>query len=219
MRPSPQLDVAGYLPMGVLRHRVPAPLELVVDNFCEIEHTPTTHAVFGYELDRMHEVDVRFEPTPDAVRVVNHGPPKRLGWLLRLLIGFGKGWVFNDDWTTRFSPVHSVYDHWWSDPATGRTSMVKWRLFIFFTPVSQTETELMTLSYARSRWPGPGGALRLFRWLMRRMLNREIELDVEILANLASQETSIEGMKLSRFDRVLGLNRERIQRIYRGEPG
>ena len=136
---------------------------------------------------------------------------------MRQLIGFGKDWVFNDEWTTRFSPVYSQYDHWWSDPATGRTSTVQWRLFIFFTPVNETETELMTLSYAKSRWPGPGGSLRLFRWLMRGMLNREIELDVEILSNLASQDTSIEGMKLSRFDRVLGLNRERIQRIYRGE--
>jgi hypothetical protein len=28
---------------------------------------------------------------------------------------------------------------------------------------------------------------------------------------------NIEGMILSRFDKVLGLNRERIQRIYRGQ--
>ena len=53
---------------------------------------------------------------------------------------------------------------------------------------------------------------------MRKHLDREIKLDLEILKGLASQETGIEGMKLSRFDKVLGLTRERISRVYRGEP-
>jgi hypothetical protein len=39
---------------------------------------------------------------------------------------------------------------------------------------------------------------------------------VRILEGLADKNPNIEGMKLSRFDRVLGLNRERIERIYRG---
>jgi len=48
------------------------------------------------------------------------------------------------------------------------------------------------------------------------MLDQEIHLDVRILENLADLDPSIEGLKLSRFDRILGLNRERIERIYRG---
>jgi hypothetical protein len=51
---------------------------------------------------------------------------------------------------------------------------------------------------------------------MRKHLAKEIGFDLDILNGLASYETSLEGMKLSRFDRVLGLNRERIERIYRG---
>ena len=57
--------------------------------------------------------------------------------------------------------------------------------------------------------------MRLFRWLMRKHLAKEIGFDMDILNGLANYETSLEGMKLSRFDRVLGLNRERIERIYR----
>ena len=37
-----------------------------------------------------------------------------------------------------------------------------------------------------------------------------------ILESLADKSPGIEGMKLSRFDKVLGLNRERIERVYRG---
>src|SRR5262249_11926666 len=60
--------------------------------------------------------------------------------------------------------------------------------------------------------------VKWFRPLMRALLDKEIRLDVDILEGLASRDPSIEGMKLSRFDRVLGLNRERLDRVYRGRP-
>lgn len=212
----PAFDVAGYYNICNLHHHVQAPLELVVDNFCEIEHTPTTHAFFGYPLERMHEVAVDFLPTDSSVRVINRGPRKPFSWLLRLILGIGRDYEFRDDWTTYFSPVYSVYDHWWADPITGAENMVRWRLYIFFTPATATETNVMTFAFIKSRWPGPAGGVRLFKWLMRRKLNHEINLDKQILENLTDKRVGMEGMKLSRFDRVLGLNRERIERIYRG---
>jgi phenylpropionate dioxygenase-like ring-hydroxylating dioxygenase large terminal subunit len=212
----PRFDVDGWYNICNLEHTIRAPLEVTLDNFTEIEHTPTTHDFFGYDLDRMHEVKVRFEPTDTSVRVVNVGPPKRIGWLYRVLLGIRRGFEFNDDWTTYFSPVYSVYDHWWADPESGRESLVRWRLYIFFTPLDQHETALTTFAFTKSRYPGPDGSMRLVKWLMRRKLDHEIQLDVRILEGLADQSAGLEGMKLSRFDKVLGLNRERIDRIYRG---
>jgi phenylpropionate dioxygenase-like ring-hydroxylating dioxygenase large terminal subunit len=211
----PAFDVAGYFHLCTLWHQIKAPLELVLDNFTEIEHTPTTHATFGYELERMHEVQVRFEPTPSTVRVINSGPPKKISLLLRFLLGIRTNYQFYDDWTTHFSPVYSVYDHWWADPQTQCESLVRWRLYIFFTPRDEHETTVTTFAYSKSRYPGPYGAARLFRPFFRRMLDHEIEQDKRILENLAELDTSIEGLKLSRFDRVLGLNREKLERIYR----
>ena len=212
----PQFDVEGHYHLCTLFHKARAPLELVVDNFCEIEHTPTTHALFGYALDRMHEVDVRFETTATSVRVINCGPPKHISPLLRLFIGIGKDYQFNDDWTTHFSPVYSIYDHWWSCPKTGKECRVRWRLYIFFVPTDDRETAVITFAFTKSAYPGPAGGVRLFRWLMIPNLDHEIDLDVKILKNLADKSPDIEGMKLSRFDRALGLNRERIDKIYRG---
>jgi hypothetical protein len=57
--------------------------------------------------------------------------------------------------------------------------------------------------------------MRLVRWLLRRKIDHEIRLDRRILEGLADQRADLEGMKLSRFDKVLALNRERINRIYR----
>src|SRR5262249_19721384 len=109
-----------------------------------------------------------------------------------------------------------VYDHWWTDPKTQREGLIRWRLYIFFTPRSERETAVITFPYVQSRYPGRYGCARLFRWFFRRMLDQEIHLDMRILENLADLNPNIEGLKLSRFDRVLGLNRERIERIYRG---
>jgi phenylpropionate dioxygenase-like ring-hydroxylating dioxygenase large terminal subunit len=213
----PPFEIAGHYHLGTLQHHVKAPLELVLDNFTEIEHTPTTHAFFGYPLEKMNEVMVQFEPTDSSVRVINVGPPKHIWWLYRLLLGIRKGYQFCDDWTTYFSPVYSIYDHWWADQKTQRECLVRWRLYIFFTPVDENETVVMTFAYTKSRYPGPAGCIRPFKWLMLRMLNHEIELDVRILEGLADKSPALEGMKLSRFDRVLGLNRERIEKIYRGD--
>ncbi|MBM4073512.1 MAG: Rieske 2Fe-2S domain-containing protein [Planctomycetes bacterium] len=213
----PAFDIDGYYNVCNLHHRARAPLELTLDNFCEIEHTPTTHDFFGYPLDKMHEVAVEFQTTDTSVRVINQGPSKKINWFLRLLLGIRRRYQFMDDWTTYFSPVYSVYDHWWADPTGQKASMVRWRLYIFFTPVDEQETAITTFAFTKSRYPGPAGCMRLFKWLMRRKLNHEINLDVRILENLTDMNTSIEGMKLSRFDKVLGLNRERIDRIYRGE--
>jgi phenylpropionate dioxygenase-like ring-hydroxylating dioxygenase large terminal subunit len=215
----PDLTTPGYLHICTLEHLIPAPLELAVDNFNEIEHSGTVHATFGYDLDRMHEVKVRFEPTDTTVRVVNVGPTKRINPIIGLLLNVRRGDLFHDDWTTHFSPVYSVFDHWWTSPDGSRESMVRWRIYIFFVPVDDTTTRAISVTYARSHYPGPGGALRPFRWLFRRKIDEEIRADVSMLHHLADYDVGIDGMKLSRFDRVLGLTRERIRSIYRGERG
>jgi len=212
----PNFDISGYYRLGTLQHRIKAPLEVVVDNFTEIEHTPTTHGVFGYPLERMHEVQVQFEPTESSVRVMNSGPSKRVPAGLGLLLWLPRRYHFYDDWTTYFSPVYSVYDHWWADPETSREAMVRWRLYIFFTPIDACETAVITFAFTKSRYPGPAGGVRLFKRLALRLLDKEIRKDVSLVENLADKEPGIDGMKLSRFDRVLGLNRERIDKVYRG---
>src|SRR5262249_32427820 len=213
----PGFDIDGYYNICNLAHRVKAPLELVVDNFCEIEHTPTTHAFFGYPLERMHEVEVEFETTEGSVRVINRGPRKNFATVLRWMLGIGSDYYFMDDWTTYFSPVFPLSDPGWRHRVRGRENMVRWRLYIFFPPADEDETVLTTFAFTKSRYPGPAGGVRLFKWLMRRKLDYEIRLDVRILEGLADKNPNIDGMKLSRFDKVLGLNRERIERIYRGK--
>jgi phenylpropionate dioxygenase-like ring-hydroxylating dioxygenase large terminal subunit len=212
----PAVEADGFLHICTLEHSVPAPLELTVDNFNEIEHSGTVHDTFGYDLARMNEVQVRFEATEDSVRVVNSGPTKQLNPLSAWMLGVRRGDTFHDAWTTRFSPVYSVFDHWWTSPDGKRESMARWRLYIFFVPQDDKTTRVFSVTFAKSRYPGPAGGLRLVRWLLRREIDREINADVSMLHHLAEYDTGLEGLKLGRFDKVLGLTRERIARIYRG---
>jgi phenylpropionate dioxygenase-like ring-hydroxylating dioxygenase large terminal subunit len=204
-------------PIGHYHYVVPAPLEVTLDNFTEIEHTGTVHQHFGYDIERMHEVKVKFEPTESTVRVVNVGPTKRMNWLFAKLLGVTNNYNFHDDWTTHFSPMYSVYDHWWTSPDGSRESKIRWRFYIFFTPITDTKTAVHSIIYGRSKYPGPAGGLRVGKFILGRQIDREMQADVAMLGQLADYNQSIEGMKLSRFDKVLGLNRERIARIYRGE--
>lgn len=212
----PEIEADGYFPICTLEHVIPAPLELALDNFNEIEHSGTVHDTFGYDLERMNEVKVQFESTDDSVTVINSGPTKRINRVFGWFLGIQRGDLFHDHWTTRFSPVYSVFDHWWTSPDGTRESMVRWRIYIFFAPQDDMTTRIFSLTYAKSRYPGPAGGLRLARWLFRREINREINADVGMLNHMADYDTGIEGLKLSRFDKVLGLTRERINTLYRG---
>lgn len=216
--PFPDINPDGWFHLGTFEHVAPAPLELTVDNFTEIEHTATVHATFGYDLDRMPEVRVRVSAADDAVAVANVGPSKRLFRPFAWLLGVRAGDLFHDDWMTRFSPVYAVYDHYWTSPDGRREGMVRWRLYMFFWPIGPARTAVTSLVYAHSRYPGPTGGLRLARRLFNREFDREVRRDVDLLGQLADHSVGIGGMKLSRFDRVLGLHRERIDRIYRGLP-
>lgn len=213
----PDFDVDGYEFVCARDYDIPAPLEVVLDNFTEVEHTPTTHANFGYDLARMSEVRTTVEQTVDTVRVVNVGPQKKTPWIVQQLAGLKTGDTFTDDWVTYFSPVYTRYDQFWNDPKTGRERRDRYRIYVFFNPIDNDRTKLVVFAYLRAPSAARKAFIQLTRPLLSFIVHIEVACDVKMLASLADKSPELEGMKLSRFDRVLGLNRDRIEKIYRGE--
>ncbi len=215
----PGFDDQGWFLMCRTDHIIGGPLELVLDNFTEVEHTSMAHEIFGYDLSRMHEVKEEFAATETTVSYQSSGPAKAMPAHVRLLLGVGKTYHFTDRWTTHFSPVHAVFEHAWSDPASGAPARVGWRARVFFVPVDPGRTRVVTFLLARSSWPLPAsGGLGFFRGFARRQTDREIRRDAALVEGLASHETSLAGLKLSRFDRNLAANRDRIASLYHGVP-
>lgn len=211
--PLPFAGREGYRHFGTLVHDIECPLEPLVDNFCEVEHTPTTHALFGYRADALAELEVSVETTAHTVRVFNRGPQKPLPRLIERAFGIRSGDDFVDDWTVRFSPVHIVYDQYWRDPRSDIVRPDRLHLGVFFTPIDRDETRLITI-VTTSR---PDSTFdRLVKPLLRALVDREVRLDQRRVERLANRSPDLRGTRLGRFDAALREHRKRIETIYRG---
>jgi phenylpropionate dioxygenase-like ring-hydroxylating dioxygenase large terminal subunit len=214
--PFPRFDVAGFLEIARFRRRVKAPLEVVLDNFIEVEHTGNVHYVLGYDTTRLSEVICRVETTAETVRVYNQGPQKPMPWALRRLFRYPPNAHFVDDWTTRFAPVSSIYDQYWIDRITGERGGDFLRNAVFFTPVDDDVTELFVFVYAEATaWGRFGLNVLLLKPLTAWLGQLEIDADVKMIEGLADKSPEIRGNQLGRFDRGPIASRNRVRRIYR----
>ena len=204
---------------GVDVSRIAAPLELVIDNFSEVEHTVTTHPHFGFDGTLAAQTVNQIESSEDAVSVRNHGPAKMPPFDTRIVVGIRRGDHFHSDYTFRFDPPRSSVTHWWTDPTSGRERMLKYHVCHYFVPQDAGATTIVTFGFLKMRWP----LARLFvtpaGWLFRRKLRQTVAEDAFLVENLADQSTELAGMTLSRFDSVLAMTRERLRSIYCGNSG
>jgi phenylpropionate dioxygenase-like ring-hydroxylating dioxygenase large terminal subunit len=218
-QPMPDLG-SGYETwcfVGCVINPIPAPLPLLLDNFAEIEHTVAVHPQFGIDMERAADGVLEVETTPETFTARNRGPSKPAPLATRLMAWTWPGDRFHADYTFRFDPPRSSVTHYWTDRA-GRERMVKYHLYHYFVPVDDARSMVVTFGHVRSRWPGTGRITRGMGWFVRKKIESTIDEDAWLLANMADYDTAIDGMKLSRFDKVLGLARERLERIY-GDEG
>jgi phenylpropionate dioxygenase-like ring-hydroxylating dioxygenase large terminal subunit len=208
----PSFETTGFRPLTVFSTRLPGSLERVLDNFSESEHTPEVH-LMGFDSRKMDQVRVTVQTDKDSVHVVNRGPQRRTMKLLRLGVGVPLEADYVIEWTTRFQPVHAQFDHYWLPPGKEEPYDKRVRAWVYFVPVSPTETQLFSFVFVNEGplWERLGDALhaRYARW--------DIEQDRPLLEGLAPElgEAPTQGWK-SRFDEGLEANRERLQKLYRG---
>jgi vanillate O-demethylase monooxygenase subunit len=214
----PTLAMDGWKCVDPVFKRMRAPLELVIDNFSEIEHTVTMHPVFGFDPARAGEAVVELEARDDSITVRNRGPAKKPPLDTRFALALRRGDHFQSNYIFRFDPPRSSVTHLWTNPRTGQERMLKYHVVHYFVPEDEMTTIIVTFGFLKIRWP-------LFRHLgpqmgrmFRRKLRRTVEEDAFLLENLADKSPDLAGMKLSRFDPILGLTRERLRRIYYEPP-
>jgi len=213
----PDFKADNYLFAGVLIHEIQAPLEVVLDNFSEIEHTPTAHTYFGYSRESISGVETRVETTDKSVSVTNKGIQQSLPWIVnKIFFNVNSGDWFFDNWETYFSPIHSIYDQFWINPATNKERNLRLKLVAFFIPIRDGETRLMMFVFINPVIKKLTFEL-LAKPIVKFFINYELKKDKEILEHLADKQMSLNEMHLGRFDRVLAENRKRINRIYRGD--
>lgn len=104
----PNLEVDGYQYISTLSHRIQSPLEVVLDNFSEVEHTASVHTFLGYGRQQLSEIETRTQVSDNSVKVSNKGRQKPLARWLEILLNIHTGDWFCDNWTTYFTPVHII---------------------------------------------------------------------------------------------------------------
>lgn len=211
----PVIQTAGYSYISTSERIIHAPLELVLDNFTEVEHTSSVHTFLGFDISSLSKINVELETNDTAVRLFNRGKQKPLPAILRDFLEIREEDDFVDDWTTFFSPVYTVYEQYWIDPKTERERKNKIRIFVFFVPIDKNKTKIFAISYLKYDILGNFGLNLLLGPALSLLTEWEIEMDSRILRSLASQETSLKGTKLTKFDKALQQNRNRIEKVYR----
>ncbi|MEO1386472.1 MAG: Rieske 2Fe-2S domain-containing protein [Cyanobacteria bacterium J06634_6] len=212
----PDFNIQDYLFAGVVNCQIQAPLEVVVDNFSDIEHNPTTHTYFGYAYENIDNVESRIETTESTVRVVNKGAQQPLPWIIeKLFFNVHSGDQFVNDWKTYFSPLYSIFDQFWVNPNTNQKRKIQVKLVVFYIPINDDQMRLMIFVFAN-----PIFNKSIFQFfvspIVKFFVDYELKKDKNILENLADKQMPLSEMQLGRYDRVLGENRKRIKSLYQG---
>jgi phenylpropionate dioxygenase-like ring-hydroxylating dioxygenase large terminal subunit len=214
----PDIDFPGYYPFYTFRRRFKVPQLLLLDNFTEMEHTATAHFAFGYPLQDMPDIQMRTEVTDHTVRVVTDGPQKAIPWIGAPFFGAATSDPFTCDWTTYFSPVHTIYEIAWQARSGGSPRRLRLKYVYFFIPLSETETELVGRQSSTMRPWGALGLNALLRLILAGLVRYEFELDRRLVEDLADMSTSLRGAQLGRFDKALVEQRKRLASLYEGVP-
>jgi len=214
----PKMEMDGWDFVGSVFHKVATPLQLVIDNLSELEHTLTNHAHFGFDRRRPTEAVVEYETTEDWIMVHGHGPAKMPPLATRVMVWIRPGDHFHSDYSFHFDPPRSDVTHFWTNPRTGLERLAKYHVRVYFVPEDEDNTLLVSFAFLKLR----GAFMRRFGkymgWFVRRRICETINEDIFLVENLADKTTSLGSMKLSRFDPVLGMTRERLARVYHGAP-
>jgi phenylpropionate dioxygenase-like ring-hydroxylating dioxygenase large terminal subunit len=210
----PSIGWDGFDLAGSFEALFPAPLHVALDNFSEDEHFPYVHFFLGWNEGGLAEVEFEAKNFDDRTEVLYRGPQRPSPWLP--LLGVKKGDRFQNEWVTRFDPVHAVFTFHWFDARTGAERPLVARTAVFMVPETSTTTRFHTFIFVRI---GPS-LYRLIKPIVRRATmfigRRDVACDARWIANVADTPLELRGMRLGKFDKPLIRNRKLLSSIYWG---
>lgn len=214
-KPSPE-EIPSCTPPGFVRYHslcrsVKTSLELLVDNFTEVEHTAIAHRYFGHPMEGLADVEVHCESRADSVQVRCSGPQKPISRIASSVLQIRPGDRFVVTWVTSFSPLRTVYEMSWQDPRTGEMRPSRVHEVAYFAQKTDRECLLVAFySFSAKPW-GRFGLNQLIRLGSRWLVNYEYELDRRILEHLPASSVDLGKSQLGRFDKPLLLQRKRMR--------
>ena len=201
--PFPDLAPSDVKHVHTIRAVVPTPVELLLDNFTEVEHTGVAHLLFGYTNERLHEVTFETTVEDGAVHSRSEGPQKRLLPGASAILGIETGDRFVVDWVATGDPLRAIYQMHWEDPRTGARRPYRMYEVAYFDALGPNRSAVAAMYFAEMTLAPVPGAFSIIKAFMAGLTEVEYRLDVRILRALKTQDRSLQHCKLSRFDSSL----------------
>lgn len=205
--PLPALEYEGYRAVAQLFHRLAAPLDLLLDNMTELEHTASVHSIFGFDADRMSEVQTEVVETEDGLYIYYEGPQRKLPFYLEWTTGISRGDRFVQHATVYQRPMHAVYDLHWFDSTTGTPRPFTLKFVIFFNEAGPKAGTQTTYAFARGDTALVDFVTAGFGWVLRHHVDRELRADISLVESLQLDPGEESSGLRDRFDRPLSLRR------------
>jgi phenylpropionate dioxygenase-like ring-hydroxylating dioxygenase large terminal subunit len=205
----PELRHDDFHPVARLHHTLDAPLGLLIDNMCELEHTASVHSVFGFETERLHEVRTETRGVEDGFDIDYEGPQRQLPWYLRWVTGIRRGDRFVQRAAVRRTPMHATYDlEWFASGSTPQRRPLALKFVIFFNETGPDSGTQTTFVFAQASAPLTRLAIRYFGFVLRHHIDAELRADIALVESLRlSPEMAPHGV-CGRFDKPLVMRRQ-----------
>ena len=174
----PELAEDDHAFACVVAKDIAAPLQLVVDNMTELEHTGAVHKKLAFGIDDFDTVETRCRHDDDGVTIFYEGRQRPFPLYLSLLSGLRRGDVYVQTAGVSFTPPCASYRLWWTAGKGGTTRPFGLRFVNYYTEVDAGRTSLFSFVYWKTEGtlmhalPAPVSA-RLPRHRLRRTRARQ----------------------------------------------
>ena len=215
----PDLAPDDHVFGAVVAKDIAAPLQLVVDNMTELEHTGMVHKQLAFGIGDYDTVETRCHHDDQSVTIFYRGRQRLLPAYLSVLMGLRRGDFYVQTATVSFTPPCASYRISWTEGAGGSARPFGLRFVNYYTEVDAERTSLFSFFF----WKTAGTWLHVMPRLamppFRRLVSAELDRDKAIIEKMPRQEASLEWFQLSRFDGPLVATRKLMQRHYAPAAG
>jgi vanillate O-demethylase monooxygenase subunit len=198
----------------VVAKDIAAPLQLVVDNMTELEHTGMVHRQLAFGIDDFDTVETRSHFDEEGLTIFYRGRQRPLPPYLRLAFGLQRGDVYVQTATVSFTPPCASYRITWTDDTGRNTRSFGMRFVNYYTEVDAGRTSLFSFTYWKTAGTTLHAVPRLALPIFRRLVSAELDRDKAIIEKVPRSEATLEWFQLSTFDRPLVATRKLMQRHY-----
>ena len=201
----------------VVAKDIAAPLQLVVDNMTELEHTGAVHKKLAFGIEDFDTVETQCRHDEKSVTIFYEGQQRPFPLYLSLLSGLRRGDRYVQTASVSFTPPCASYRLWWTAGKDGDARPFGLRFVNYYTEVDAGRTSLFSFVYWRTEGTLMGALRSLSLPVFRAIVAAELERDKAIIEKMPQDEAALQWFQLNRFDRPLVATRKLMKRHY--SPG